>query len=285
MPAPNRQQDFRRVAVSLLERGWLSIPLTLDANGFAKKPITPNWTGLARTTETIESLPWAQAHGIGIVLGPASSNLAVLDIDDKGLAEALFTLYRNSPTATRTVSTARDRLHIYCTEREATRSRRFAVQWDGRDVTIELKTTGTQVAAPPSPGYQLLTSNSALAVPDVAKFWSVVSKMLTKYHPDRYRPAVAEEAGNYPAPWQGTVREGSRNDSIYIEAHKLREAGLSLDQAVEILSVRADGAYESGNFSRNEIQRTVQSAYRKGEKTDAGALNTLSRNHLLGRRG
>ena len=88
MPAPNRQQDFRRVAVSLLERGWLSIPLTLDANGFAKKPITPNWTGLARTTETIESLPWAQAHGIGIVLGPASSNLAVLDIDDKGLAEA-----------------------------------------------------------------------------------------------------------------------------------------------------------------------------------------------------
>ena len=69
--------------------------------------------------------------------------------------------------------------------------------------------------------------------------------------------------GNYPQPWQGKVEKGERNKSVYVEAHKLREAGLSYDVALEIMVARLQQHYEDGDMAWREAERTIQSAYRK----------------------
>ena len=104
-------RDFRSAADILYDRGWLTIPLVPDANGYPKPPITNHWTELSRTRETLDGLPWERAQGLGIVLGTRSSNLAVVDIDDASLADVVLELM-----PTRGVRTIRKRAHLYVIE-------------------------------------------------------------------------------------------------------------------------------------------------------------------------
>ena len=101
----------------LEERSWLCIPLRKDANGFAKIPISQGWPSLETSLQTVESLEWDKAEGLGIVLGAKSNNLAVLDVDDEALAEAIMLYcWDRLDTSPRMVRTARNRLHIYYQE-------------------------------------------------------------------------------------------------------------------------------------------------------------------------
>ena len=72
----------------LCEKGILSMPLVNEDQGYPKKPFITGWTELERTKETVENMPWERATGLGIILGRQSSNQAVLDIDDQGLARS-----------------------------------------------------------------------------------------------------------------------------------------------------------------------------------------------------
>ena len=57
----------------------------------------------------------------------------------------------------------------------------------------------------------------------------------------------------------------TRNNTLYVEAHKLREAGMELDAAIDILTTRVRQSYQDGeSINHNEIRQTVTSAYRKG---------------------
>jgi len=251
------------------ERRWLCHPLRNDANGFPKVPITRDWSNLDPTSEVIASLAWDQAIGLGIVLGEKSDNLAALDIDDADLAKVIMDVcWDNLGTSPRLVSTARNRLHVYVSEIDgASNSTKQTVQWDGRDVTIELKANGTQIAAPPSPGYSLLNpGQDPWPIWSVAQAWEHIVDCLNDAHPGRLSVSQDPFTGrHYPQPWQEEVSSGERNEASYIEAHKLRESGMSEEQATEVMRVRFDKAYEKQGITWEEIERTVQSAFRKGE--------------------
>ena len=92
--------------------GWISQPLMLDGSGKPKRPIVKDWTQL----QSIDGLPWVRAMGLGIVLGPASNNLGVIDVDDNAMADAVFALMVREHVETRMVRTISNNLPVSCRE-------------------------------------------------------------------------------------------------------------------------------------------------------------------------
>jgi hypothetical protein len=247
---------FQKAAIIMLRRGWLCIPLGLDANGLPKRPLSPKWTSLSRDYDTVVSLPWDNAKGLGICLGHQSSNLGVLDIDDVELADQVFETLHG---VTRMVRTIRNRLHVYVNEPIATPSAKQTVTYKDRRVIIELKSIGNQVAAPPTQGYRLLNNIRELLTVSMRHLWTEVVASIDDLVTET--PEGAPE--NYPAPWRDFVPALERNNSLYIESHQLREAGIPLKQALNLLTIRCREAYAPGDFNEPEIHRTVESAYTK----------------------
>lgn len=254
-----------KAANDYYKRNWLSMPLALDGNGFAKRPIVDKWTSLKLDTKTIRALPWHSAYGVGIPLGPVSDNLAVIDIDDQALAGDVFALLVRSHVITRMVWTIRHRIHLYFREETATPPQTFKVTWREREIGIELKGRGQQVAAPPTPGYTLCQDIAPLTVPTIRDAWESIASRLNIIE---LRPANG--GAGYPSPWQPQVHKEERNKSIYVEAHKLREAAMPVDQAIDILRLRWEQAYEKGDMAWHEVERTIRSAYQKAEATATG---------------
>lgn len=243
------------------QRGWVAIPLGLDAGGLPKRPLVQDWPRLDLIQAL--SLDYSHAKGIGIVLGPASKNLAVMDIDDPEMAEAAFALCSH----TRCVRTIRKRGHIYVIEDTPSRSTVTTVQWHGRQVGVELKGVGSQVAAPPTSGYQVVHDLPPKRVPSIGAAWEGLA--------ERLGIIMEHQRAGYPPPWQEHVQDGERNMSAYIEAHRLREAGLPYALALEHLRFRWERHYAKGGQDWSEIERTLVSAYRKGEARGRGAWNII----------
>ena len=262
--------SFRDAAITMFkDRGWLCIPLRKDANGFSKIPIVPGWSSLPSTLETVQSLEWEKASGLGIVLGEKSNSLAVLDVDDEALAQAIMLYcWDRLDTSPRLVRTARNRLHVYFQEvGYPSPSSKQIVKFDGREVTVELKANGTQVAAPPTQGYKLLNHpQEPMPFSSISQAWELIVDCL-KDSPavSRLELTVDSFTGKrYPKPWQDTVQGGSRNESAYVEAHQLREASMPLDKALKVMHARFKEDYEQQGITWEEIKRTVESAYMKG---------------------
>ena len=266
MPISLRQA----ATIMFTERSWLCIPLRKDANGLAKVPVTQGWTNLDPSLETVESLPWEQAEGLGIVLGEKSNALAVLDVDDEALAQAIMLYcWDRLDTSPRLVRSARNRLHIYFQEIDySSPSSKQIVKFDGREVTIELKANGTQVAAPPTPRYKLLNHpQEPMPFFSIAQAWEFIVDCLND-SPVAGRLELTVDAftgKRYPKPWEDVVPEGQRNESAYVEAHRLRESGMLLDQALKIMHARFKADYAQQGITWEEIKRTVESAYTRGE--------------------
>ena len=266
---------FLEAALVYLRRGYLAHPLENDANGFPKKPIVPGWTGLERTEAVIKSLPWDRAKGLGIVLGAASSGLACLDIDDTELPwDLLVALNYEARYLPRTVRTIRQRGHIYVQELDGpSPSTRFPIRWRDREITIELKATGTQVAAPPTPGYTLLTTKTSqgpMRAFTVASAWEFLLDCFEDRFPGQITVPTGTLTSGYPQPWAPAVHEEQRNNTAYIEAHRLREAGMPLEEALRVMEARFGAAYDKQGIAWPEIARTVRSAYQKGEVRPIG---------------
>ena len=262
--------SFRDAAMTMFkDRGWLCIPLRKDANGFSKIPIVPGWSSLPSTLETVQSLEWEKASGLGIVLGEKSNSLAVLDVDDEALAQAIMLYcWDRLDTSPRLVRTARNRLHVYFQEvGYPSPSSKQIVKFDGREVTVELKANGTQVAAPPTQGYKLLNHpQEPMPFSSISQAWELIVDCL-KDSPavSRLELTVDSFTGKrYPKPWQDTVQGGERNESAYVEAHQLREASMPLDKALKVMHARFKEDYEQQGITWEEIKRTVESAYMKG---------------------
>lgn len=267
--------ECHKAANDYYKRKWLSMPLALDGNGFPKRPIVARWTSLTLNAKTIRGLPWHSAYGVGIPLGPVSDNLAVIDIDDEQLWGQVFTLLGRTNVVTRMVITIRRRGHVYFREETASASHTLKVSWQGREIKIELKGQGAQVAAPPTPGYILIQDIDPMTVPTVREAWESIASRLNIAE---LRPANG--AAGYPSPWQTVVHKEERNKSIYVEAHKLRDAAMPVDQAIAVLRVRWEQAYERGDMNWQEVERTIRSAYQKAEAMESdyrptGAIHTL----------
>ena len=128
-----------------------------------------------------------------------------------------------------------------------------------------MKGDGTQVAAPPSPGYRMADSAPPMAAPSPQAAWETI-----RYTLGLMPVADGGGAGNYPAPWSEKVKEGDRNDAIYIETHRLREAGVPLAMALEIMQVRIEKGYE-GTVPWLEVKATIESGYKKGAAIKGGS--------------
>ncbi len=263
------QTPLHRAAEDYYNRhGWVCMPLQADSNGLPKRPIVHDWPNIRRYMPDIDALPWGGALGLGLILGPTSSNLAVLDIDSQSLARAIYAILQSHGQPAYAVKTVRKRMHLYVTELEPTPSRKRPIKWQGDAVEIEFKAAGTQVAAPPTPGYALIEDNlhewQSLDV-----FWELIDARLQYLHPLEYVPTPVNAKGTAAtdprATWAATVPDGSRNDTLYVEAHRLREAGMGLNEATDILTARIRRSYEAGHeMSDHEIRATISSAYRKG---------------------
>lgn len=249
------EPDFYMAALEYFREGYTAIPLTKDPFGFPKRPIPLAWSSLPHVLETVKALAWEGASGIGIVLGATSQNLAVIDVDDVAMAEIVAPKCRH----TRVVKSIRNRCHVYVRERSPSRSRKLTVRWQGRDICIELKCAGNQVAAPPTPGYKFISDADPKEVECVWDAWKGIARIIG------VEPGESE---NFPHPWQRTVPAQQRNKSAYIEAHKLREARMPLEDALRIMQVRWHQDYEKGEQTWDEVARTIESAYQKGVKTD-----------------
>lgn len=264
MDGRGTKQGFLDAARDYFERGWVTIPLGLDSEGRPKKPLDNGWPETPLEWEAIESHAWGNAHGLGVVLGRQSGNLGVIDIDDVGLAERCWSALSATPVPHWFVSTIRKRGHLYLIERNPSHSSKFTVEYQGRQVTVELKAQGTQVAAPPTPGYTHLgAAESPVTVNSLAEAWNALAAVV----------GVRQERSQsqYPRAWQDTVTEGERNNSLFVESCRLREAGMPIRSAIEVLLTRARVSY-SGQVDEHELIRTVQSAYRRiSTKTPGGA--------------
>jgi hypothetical protein len=246
----NLSSQLRDAARRYFDIGWVAMPLENDSNGFPKKPFVSGWQDLVHEWDSLDQLPWERAVGLGLVLGRASGNLAVLDIDDQEMANEIFGMTPN----TRCVRTIRNRGHLYVNEVQSTQSTRSTVRWRGRDITIELKSQGTQVAAPPTPGYERATKVNVITVPSLPVIWTALSARLGVEIP---------VAPTRVTTWQPKVVKEQRNTTIYTEAHRLREAGMPLEIALGVLQSRWERDYEQGEQTWYEVERTIRSAYRK----------------------
>ena len=242
--------NLRQASEILVGRGWCPIPLSLDAQGLPKKPIPTGWTKL--TPASAPALAWESAIGIGVVLGRPSGNLAVIDLDDPDYAQMLF----DAPHFTRLVRTVRGRAHAYYIEESASNSHPLEMAADGRTFKLELKTTGTQVAVPPTPGYTLVHPGPIAHVLSLRVAFDQLCNLLG------LDSSVAKKLSGYPKPWNAEVTE-YRNNNAFIEAHQLREAGMPLALALRHMQIRWEGDYQQGKQTWDEIERTVRSAYRK----------------------
>lgn len=254
------RDTFRNAANDYYKRGWTPLALGLDSNGFPKRPLALAWTSLPRTQEAIRNQPWNAARGIGIALGAQSSNLGAIDIDHVALAQAVVAELQRSAVLTRAVWTIRKRVHLFFIEAAPSNSTAFKCTWHDMQIGIELKANGTQVATVPTPGYELAIDAEPLPVPSLRDAWLSLCRRLSVAEPTERSGTSA----GYPSPWQPQVSKGDRNKAIYIEAHKLREAGMPLDMALDIMQGRIEKHYAPGELTWQEVRATVESAYRKG---------------------
>lgn len=253
--------NLRAAAEQYIERGWCPIPLRLDANGKPKAPFTSDWQHTTR--ETALELPWEQAVGIGIVLGPASGNLCAIDLDNNSLAAAVLGLLRDSAKQEhRWITTGRNNGHLYLTEDTPSQPHNFWIDWRGTPVKIELKAQGQQVAAPPTSGYTSVWGETPFVAHDgIRGVWNALARMLgVGAAPE----STTGGGGHFPSPWQERVTAGERNEALYVEAHKLREAGMTERTAVSMLLSRVRDAYDGADFPEREVVATVRNAYKKG---------------------
>jgi hypothetical protein len=258
--------------------GWVTHPLGMDANNLPKRPLTKDWTNIEASMQAIESLDWGSAKGMGLITG-SKSGIGVIDVDDKDLALVLPLLWDHYPLM---VSTARNRGHVYVLETDGSSgSSKFFVTYRGRDVGIELKGNGTQVAMPPTENYQWLRctthhdhergdphNSTPLKAFSLASAWEFIMDCINYEFGEgtiHMKESMPDNAG-YPKVWADHVAEGTRNDSVYVEAHRLRRSGCTEEQAVDIMLRRVDLSYEGG-MTEDEIKSTVYSAFKNGGRT------------------
>lgn len=252
-------------------RGWVPIALGLDSSGFPKRPLMKGWTSFG--PEDWNRQPWERAQGVGLLLGAPSGNLAAIDVDDIALSDAVWALIIRQHLGCRMVRTARGRLHVYVREEAPSPSRALKLLYDGREVAVELRASKVQVSAPPSPGYSLTGYEEELdaapvGAPSVAAAWASIAKHLGI----EAKPSPAGGGAGFPTPWQPTVVKGDRNRAAYVEARRLCDARMPIEQALDVLRMRFEQNYEGGDIGWQEIELTVRSAYRGGPPPTAPVL-------------
>lgn len=141
----SQTSDCYKAALAYKQQGLSVLPLK------GKRPFLPSWTEFqSRTASEDEIKAWQRdglLHNVGIVCGSVSNNLVVIDFDGLATYSAFTTLYP-ALTETFTVRTGSGQgmhIYLYVDSQPAT-----AKAMDTPIGNIELRSDGSQVAAPPS---------------------------------------------------------------------------------------------------------------------------------------
>lgn len=231
-------------------------------DGFAKYPKMKGWQELTLDHPMLRKQGWRDAEGVGLLLGPPSKNLAVLDIDDQQFADAVFARLVRGGQPFRWIHTAKKRghLHIYevtPTEHKETKK----VRWEGREFSVELRCKGGLATIPPTPGYTLARDVEPQTFPSISAVWLNIAK---SFGVEDLTPAYSHEA------WLEDVPDGERNETFFTECRRLAESGMPIKMAARHMEIRWQESYE-GKMEQKQAKDTLTSAYRWVAKRRAAA--------------
>ena len=248
-------------ARTYIARGWTPIALGSDSENRPKRPLAKAWETLTPTDPRTRQQGWKRAIGVGVLCGPASNNLAVLDLDDVDFAQAVFAKLVRGHQPFRWVWTGRNRGHLYLKELKASDGKFWRATWGGREIRGEVRCRGQQVAAPCTPGYTLARECEPQEVEDAHKALAGVLLAMGAI------PIVDRDHGaaGYPKPWLAQLNDGERNNGTFVEACHMASARMPIDKAIEIIEYRAghDHKSDAAKLGFHEIRATVESAYKK----------------------
>lgn len=197
-------------ALAFLQKGYAVIPVNT-----AKKPIVSTWKEFQERLPTEREVNqwWTTNSEAGIALICGWNGLAVLDIDDVGLAKLLAEdpALQNTPT----VRSPSGGLHIYLQEQRQSHSGPLI------EKVADMKACGGYILVPPSTGYTRLNGVTAPLVVSNAREWSTALLR-------RYGHSVPIHSTLTPAAIaNGGIVEGARNSTLTSIAGSLRHRGLS----------------------------------------------------------
>ena len=254
--------ELKDSALALAREGWAVHPLRNNADGFAKVAIVDSWQTLM--PDDAPSLGWDRAQGMGIIGGANSGNLGFIDIDDAGLAAdaAAWLISRHANPLM--AWTARSRIHVYCIEPKPSQTRKLRLIYKDKPVFVELRASGSYVAAPPTPHYKWLNPAWEPLYMSLSDAWNQIADALAVSWPGKAGPfseARVAVAG-YPTSWAARVSHGERNDACFYESSCLKDARVPMEQAWAIMQTRINQSYDPP-LDWRDLRRTFESAYRR----------------------
>jgi Bifunctional DNA primase/polymerase, N-terminal len=205
--------DFAATAARYAERSITVCRLTLDSYGRPKQrldPYAPLRTGGDARWQPSDntSLDWQapEVKGIAIVLGPPSGNLAVIDIDDRGLGEYLWHWLSVLQVPPLMCLTPRG-LHIYCREPKPSRWNHLRAKYQGRECDVDILAAGNVSAIPPTPGYHWLNKHALSVYGYVGAVWHDISLKAPLGIPYAEGRARLKSRTSSPSPTTRQIRE------------------------------------------------------------------------------
>jgi hypothetical protein len=203
--------EIRAVAASYADKGITVCPLGLDARGRPKQRLDRHATRFRPGDNTRHSWENSIVKGIAIVLGPPSGNLAVIDIDDRGLADYLQSWLSSLSEPPLMTCTPRG-LHIWVREPHPSQWAHLTAKYQGRECDIDILCAGNVATIPPTPGYRWLRlrgdeRGSIPAYGRVLSVWNDISIKAPLGIP--YRQGRARRGSNHwsPSPSINQVKE------------------------------------------------------------------------------
>lgn len=262
----NRYGSIYDAAIDYTARGYSVIPTGPD-----KKPLLPTWKEYqegAAPKDTLETW-FAGGHAnVAIVTGQVSGALAVLDIDDVGVADELVPQFRERAPLVRT---PRGGLHIYL--RETTTSRCGPLKAGLAD----LKAEGGYVLAPPSRtdrgAYSFLNDLTEPLLVENAHAFSLETLGLDDS--EEAQTAAQPSKGDRLADLILGVSEGERNDAAARIAGYLRRQDVEIDISRSLLASYA--ARCEPPLAEAEVRRVVNGIY---ERYPAGSSSSFQNEGL-----
>ena len=204
---PYVQTVLARAAAAYDERGITVVPLGLDEDGLPKRPLDETYPRFRPADNSRHD--WSEAKGLGLVLGKPSGGLAVIDVDDLGLAEYLQRQLLKEPKPPLMSTTARGKLHVFVQEERPSGSCDLEVHYSDRLALVQLLAAVSQVAAPPTPGYEWVDPIPQPLYGSIGRVWNKIALQYSLPYREA-RPWSFMRRERSRGPTTGQIRQAQR---------------------------------------------------------------------------
>ena len=237
------QNPLLEAALEYRRRNWCVIPISSKT----KKPLV-KWKPYKKKLPTEDEIRewwtlWSNAR-IAILTGTISGGLVVFDIDDSNLAQKVL----DFGIKTTIVKTSRG-IHLYLKETKAIsdfKNFRPAVE-------AELTANGHLFLVPPSNGYEFLSQEEILSVPNALEY---VKELLSKVG---ISLNIETSNGVHSLNGYQVIEDGFRNDKLFRHACHLRDKGHNRGEITRIIYQMNERCCKPPKET-NEVDKLIASA-------------------------